>query len=344
MKGKRKRLFLIFLFSVCVLIPGISKAQEKKGEPSGEPVIGFLMDKIRERWVKDKEYFLEEAEKKLKAKVIVQACEGNDMLQLAQAKIAIGKGAQILVVVPHNLKMAAKIVELAHQNGIKVIAYDRLIRDCDLDIYISFDNFKIGSMQANYLLQKVPKGNYVIIGGAFSDNNALLVHQGQLQVLTPLQKQNQVKIIFDQFGNDWTYEEAKNNMIKAMAKQDKIDAVLAANDVLAGAVIDVLREKGLSGKIPVTGQDADLEALRRIAKGEQAMTILKPLDELARLAAKVAFMMVKKEKINHLINRTINNGFKDVPSILLEPILIDQSNIEKEIIQRGYYTKDQIYQ
>src|SRR3954466_2041722 len=147
---------LLALFAVS-LFAGCGGAAKKKDQP----VIGFLMETLKEdRWQKDRDYFVAAAEK-AGANVIVQSCNGSDETQIAQAENMITQGVDLLVVIPHNTKIAATIVNNAHKNNVKVIGYDRIVDDCDLDLHISFDNERVGELQAKYLADHAPTGNYI---------------------------------------------------------------------------------------------------------------------------------------------------------------------------------------
>src|ERR1700693_1450492 len=167
-----------------VLSGGCSRPAEKPGPApaAGKKVrIGFSMDTLKEeRWHRDRDLLVKRAGE-LGAEVLVQAANGNDALQNAQAENMLTQGVDVLLVAPHNGKTAAFIVEAAHRAGVPAVAYDRLINDADVDLYMSFDNERVGEMQAEYLVARRPKGNYVVIGGAPTDNNALLYHQGQMR-------------------------------------------------------------------------------------------------------------------------------------------------------------------
>ncbi len=306
-------------------------------------VVGALFDHLRERWARDRIAIVNEGAKQ-NAKVLVKSAESNDDLQIQQAKELLDQGAKILLVVPHNLKKAGEIVNLAHARGAKVIAYDRIIRDCDLDFYVSFDNEKVGELQANYALAQAPTGNYVLLGGSPADFNAVTIRKGQLKALEPAAKAGKIKIGFDQYTADWKRDNARINMETAFKTLNgSVAAVLCGNDILAGGAVSVLEAKGMAGKVVVVAQDAELEALQRIVKGAQAMTIYKPIPKLAAAAMEVAVKAGQGEKINDLINKTVNNGFKEVPAILLEPMAVDKNNLEQTVIVDGAFSKAQVF-
>lgn len=248
----------------------------------------------------------------------------------------------ILVVIPHNAEATAAIVEKAHAAGVKVIAYDRLIKNSDVDLYVSFDNERVGQMQAEAIVKLVPKGKYVYIGGSETDNNAHLFKKGAFDVLQPYIDRGDIQIVYDQWTKDWNPAVAMANMENALtANNNQIDAVVAANDGTAGGVIQALAAQGLAGKIPVSGQDAELAACQRIVEGTQTMTVYKPIKLLAEKAAELAVAMAKGEEIK--TDRTVHNGKIDVPSILLDPIAVDKTNIDQTVIADGFHSKEDVY-
>jgi D-xylose transport system substrate-binding protein len=306
-------------------------------------VIGLSLDTLKEeRWQRDRDLFVKHAEAR-GAKVLVQAANSDDSLQNAQAENLLTQGVNVLVVVPHNAKTAATIVESAHKMNVPVIAYDRLIRDADVDYYITFDPTRVGELQAEYAVQYKPKGNYVLIGGAPTDNNAVLVREGQMKVLKPLIDKGDIKVVTDQWAKDWQAVEALKITENALTRNNnKVDAVVVSNDGTAGGVIQALGEQKLTGKVLVTGQDADLAACQRIVAGTQTMTVYKPIEALASKAAELAVKVAKKEAVTDP-TKPVNNGKKDVPSILLDTIKVDKDNIDATVIKDGYHKREDVY-
>ncbi|WP_226667746.1 sugar ABC transporter substrate-binding protein [Metabacillus litoralis] len=317
--------------------------QPTEEQVEDQPIkIGFAMDTLtEERWLKDRDFFKKSVED-LGAEVEVMASHGDDALQIWQAETMISKGIDLLVIVPHNAESTAAIVEKAHSAGIKVLSYDRLVKNADVDMYLSYDNEQVGTLQAQAILGIVPKGKYVYIGGAETDNNAHMAKKGVFDVLQPYIEKGDITIVFDQWTKDWEPANAKDNIELALdANNNNIDAVIAANDATAGAVIEVLESRGLAGKIPVAGQDADLAAIQRIVDGTQAMTIYKPIKELTDLAAELAIKLAKDEEIGDVVK--VNNGKMEVPSILLSPTIVNQTNIDDTIIADGFHTREEVY-
>lgn len=341
--NKLHALVLIVLAAACVKAPQESTTSTNEAARHGGPVrIGFSMDTLKEeRWQRDKE-LVEQRAKEVGAQLDVQVANGDDAVQTKQADNMLTKGIDVLIVAPHNGEIAASIVEAAHRKGVPVISYDRLIRNADEDLYISHQVVKIGQMQAEYALKHVPKGNYVLIGGSPTDYNAILLHQGQLEVLKPAIDRGDIKIITDQYAREWKAEEALRITEDALTKTgNKIDAIVASNDGTAGGAISALEAAGLGGKVLVTGQDAQKDAVQRIVKGTQSMTIYKPIKPLAFGAVDAAIKLARKEPLN--APTKINNGKKDVPAILLEPIAVDKSNVDATIIKDGYHSRADIY-
>ncbi|MEQ1875861.1 MAG: D-xylose ABC transporter substrate-binding protein [Bdellovibrionia bacterium] len=328
-----KTLLALFL-GVLLVVPAHAETKKLK--------IGLSMDTLKEeRWQRDRDLFVAKAAE-LGAEVAVQAANGNDALQISQAENLLTQGVDILVVVPHNGVAAATIVAAAHKVGKKVLAYDRMIENADVDLYMSFDNVEVGRMQAKYILGLAPKGNYMVLGGAPTDHNAKLYRQGHLEVLKPYIDRGDVKVVADPWAREWLAAEALRHTENVLSKnKDNLQAILAPNDGTAGGVVAALKQQKLAGKIPVSGQDADLAACQRIVDGTQTMTVYKPIRLLAEQAAEAAVKMAKGEALK--TTATINNGKKDVASILITPILVDRKNMDSTVIKDGFHKKADVY-
>jgi D-xylose transport system substrate-binding protein len=321
---------------------GGSSPAAKPAADTGPLKVGLLLDQLEtERWARDRELFVSRVEE-LFARVEVRTGEGDHAKQLAAARELLDAGVKALVVVPHDLEKAREIVALAAERKVPVISYDRLIRDADVALYVSFDNVKVGRMQAEALLAAAPRGNYVLLGGAPTDNNAKLVREGQLEMLKPAISSGAVKVIAEPFIENWDAALAKDAVNAALKKTKNIAAVVASNDATATGAAEALAAAKLSGKVALSGQDADLAACQRIVAGTQTMTVYKPLRSLARMAAGEAVKLAKGEAVESLVK--VNNGLKDVPARLLEPIAVNKSNIDVTVISDGYQKKEQVYQ
>jgi D-xylose transport system substrate-binding protein len=304
------------------------------------PKIGFSIDDLRvERWTRDRDFFTQAAEQ-LGAKVYVQSADASEQRQMAQIENLISRGVDVLVIVPYNATVLNNTIREAKKAKIKVISYDRLILNADVDAYISFDNKAVGEMQAQSLVQVKPKGNYYLLGGAPTDNNAKILREGQLKVLQPLVDKGDIKIVGKQWVKDWSPAEAMSIVENALtANANKIDAVVASNDGTAGGAVQALAAQKLVGKVAVSGQDADLAAVRRVIAGTQTMTVYKPLKQIASGAAKLAVQLVRGEKPAY--NAQLDNGFKKVDSVLLKPVLLNKANVDL-VVKDGFYTPAQL--
>ena len=343
----RTRLLLISALSALALLTGcVSGTQTntgstKKKGPNETVRIGFSMDTLKEeRWQRDKA-LVEQRCKEVGADCEIQVANGIDADQIKQCENFLTKGVDVLIVAPHNGQIAASIVEAAHKQGVPVISYDRLIRNSDVDLYVSHQVVKIGQMQAQYALDHEPKGNYVLIGGSPTDNNALLLRDGQMQVLKPAIDKGDIKVVTDQFAKEWKAEEALRITEDALTKTNNdIKAIVASNDGTAGGAISALPPQ-LVGHVLVTGQDAALDAVQRIVDGKQTMTIYKPIQPLAYAAVDSAIKLARGEKVD--AKDKINNGKNDVPSLLFEPVVLDKSNVMQTVIKDGYQKMEDVY-
>jgi D-xylose transport system substrate-binding protein len=320
---------------------------EGKGTAVGRarPLIGLSMDTLKEeRWQVDRDLFLSRAEA-LGADVRVQSANSDDSVQLTQVQSLITQGVDALVIIPHNGEAMAKAVALAHAAGIPVLSYDRLITGCDLDLYITFDNVKVGELQARFLETRIPAGGklrLVRIYGSKTDNNAALFKQGQDNVLKPLIEAGRVEVVFEDWAADWKPENAKKIMNAAITKAgSNLEAVLASNDGTAGGAIQALTEEGLAGKVLVTGQDGDLAACQRIVQGTQTMTVYKPIKELANRAAEAAVRLAKRQPV--IARSGIDNGQVEVPSMLLEILAVTKENLRETIVADGFRSEAEVF-
>ena len=215
--------------------------------------------------------------------MMVESAEGDAAKQLQLAESLLERGAQALVVVPHNAETAGKIVAAAKKKSVKVISYDRLILKADINLYLWYDDRMVGEEEAQLLRNLARKGNYLLIGGAPTDYNAKLIREGQMSALEDAIKRGDIKIVADPWAEDWKAAEAMTLTEAALKKaRNQVVAVVASNDATAGGAIRRWRRLGLVGKVLVSGQDANLDAVRRIVAGTQAMTVYKPLRPLAR--------------------------------------------------------------
>lgn len=299
------------------------------------------MDTLKEeRWQRDKE-LVEQHAKEVGAQLDVEVAQGNDTTQVQQADTMLTKGVDVLIIAPHNGEVWTQIIDKAHRQGVPVISYDRLIKNVDVELYVSHQVVKMGEMQGQYALDHMPKGNYVLIGGSQTDNNALLLRQGQMNILKPAIDRGDIKIVADQFAKDWLASEAHRITEDALTKSgNDVQAIVASNDGTAGGAASAL-PPNLAEKVLITGQDAQLDACQRIVEGRQTMTVYKSIKPLAYSAVDSAIKLARGEKVD--TPDKINNGKIDVPSILQSPVSVDKSNMMQTVVKDGYHTMEEVY-
>jgi D-xylose transport system substrate-binding protein len=264
--------------------------------------------------------------------------------QQTQADAALTNGANVLVLDPVDGAAAAAIVAKAKAQNVPVISYDRLILNTpDLNYYLSFDNAAVGALQGNALLTALngkTGANIVMINGDPADNNAKLFKQGAHSVLD-----GKVNIKFEYDTPSWSPDKAQSEMAGALvALHNKVDGVLAANDGTGGGAIAAMKAAGVSPLPPVTGQDAELAAIQRILIGEQYMTVYKAVKGEAEAAATLAFDLATGVAVpSSMTNgKVVNNGSKDIPSILLTPVAVTKDKVASSIIADGWFSKTDI--
>jgi D-xylose transport system substrate-binding protein len=342
-------IFMIFcVFAASIILGGckISGVANKDASPTSDTeeklVIGFSLGTLKEeRWRQDRDLFVERVNE-LGATVNVLSANADPELQMSQAENLILQKVDVLVIVPEDAEKTALIVKKAHDAGIKVLSYDRLIKNSDVDFYISFQNEKVGVLQAKRILDEVDKGNFAYIGGAPTDNNAYQFRKGAMDTLSDKIKSGDIVLIYDNFTTEWKPEIAYMHMKDVLSNNEKIDAVIVGNDGTASGVIKALTEAGLAGKIPVSGQDAELGGCQRIVEGTQTMTVYKPIKLLAYKAAELAVELAKGDMPQ--ANGLVDNGKINVSSYLLEPLMVDKSNMMDTIIKDGFHTYEEVYQ
>lgn len=326
-----------FLFSIALLSACSSEPKEKKIK------IGFAMDTLKEeRWQRDHDAFKAHCEK-LNVICEITVADNKADKQANDVDNLLTKGVDVLVIAPHDATQAASMVEKAKKQNVPVISYDRLINSEKIDLYISHQVPVIGKRMAEYALKNQPKGKYVMVYGASTDNNAVIMKKEQLAVLDPAIKSGDIKIVADNFITDWKPAEALNFAENALTQNnDDVQAFVVSNDGMAGGVIQALAKRDLAGKVLVTGQDAGLEALQNIAEGKQSMTIYKPIIPLASAAVEAAVKLSKKQPIDS--KPFMNDAIKrEVPSILLEVITVDKTNLVETVIKDGYAKYEDVY-
>jgi putative multiple sugar transport system substrate-binding protein len=353
---KTHKIVFAALAVVLMSLPPQTIAAEKKG------TIGISMPtKSSLRWILDGNNMVA-ALKEKGYKSNLQYAEDDIPNQLAQIENIVTKGAQVLVIAAIDGTTLSEILQKAADSNIKVIAYDRLIRDSpNVDYYATFDNFQVGVLQAQSIEKelglKEGKGpfNIELFGGSPDDNNAYFFYDGAMSVLQPYIDSKKLVVQSGQTGMKtvgtlrWDGAVAQSrmdNLLSAHYTDKRIDAVLSPYDGLSIGILSSLKGVGY-GKpdqpMPVvTGQDAEIPSVKSIIAGEQRSTIFKDTRELAKVAAGMVDAVVTGSKPEVNDTKTYNNGVKVVPSFLLKPILVDKSNYKEVLIDSGYYKPEQL--
>jgi len=327
-----KKLGLITLLS---LITSTSYAKEIR--------VGVSLPTQRDiGWVRYREAF-EDMAKKENIKLLLQVADQSPTQQTSQVENLLSQKIDVLIIAPQDAAAASSLVVEAHKAGIKVISFDRLITQADVDMYVSFDNVKVGALQGEYLTRMAPKGNYIVLSGAPTDNNSKLFKQGAMQYIDPLVKKGAIKVVMDQPIDDWQPSDAQRLVENALtANKNNIQAIVAPNDNTAGGVIQALASQKLAGRVFIGGQDAEIAAAQRILAGTQSMTVFKDQRKLSQKALEVAIAMAKNQKLPAITGK-VNNGKIDVPSVLLTPVAVTKKNIYAQLVQSGYLKKEDVY-
>lgn len=337
-KGKILVLVLVITLVASLFIGCAKPTTNDGGQTPTETKIKVglsLPTQREERWVRDKEK-MEALAKEKGIELIVKVADANMQEQITQVESLLTQGIDVLILAPHDAAAAATLVDKANAEGVPVISYDRLITNTDkLDIYLSFDNVKVGELQGKYITEKVSEGNYIIMSGAPTDNNAKLFKEGAMKYIKPLIDSGKIKVIAEQAVENWVPENALKIVEAALAaNNNEVDAILAPNDGTAGAAIQALAAQGLAGQVPITGQDAEKAGAKRIMEGTQSMTIFKDTRDLGAEAIEIAIKLAKGEKV--ATNGEVANGKINVPSVLLEPTVVTSENLKAVLVDSGY--------
>ncbi len=336
-------------------------AGEAAAESTGQTVGISMPTKSSARWIADGENMVA-VFNEMGYDTDLQYAEDDIPNQLAQIENMITKGVNVLVIAAIDGTTLSDVLQQAADQGILVVAYDRLIRDSgNVDYYSTFDNFQVGVLQAGYIEEalglKDGEGpfNIELFGGSPDDNNAYFFYDGAMSVLQPYLDNGQLNILSGQTGMDkvstlrWdgaTAQARMDNLLSAYYTDERVDAVLSPYDGLSIGILSSLKGVGYGSDdqpMPVvTGQDAEIPSVKSIIAGEQTQTVFKDTRELAGVTAQMVDAALKGEEVPVNDTETYENGVKIVPSSLLIPYSVDVNNWEEVLVDSGYYTADQI--
>ncbi|GAA3755643.1 putative multiple sugar transport system substrate-binding protein [Spinactinospora alkalitolerans] len=346
---------LLLPLAACNGVGAAARAEDR-------PLIGVAMPtKSKERWVDDGSNMAGRF-RDLGYDVDLQYAQDELETQISQIENMITKGADALVIASINGEVLTEVTRQAADQGIPVIAYDRLIMGTEhVDYYATFDNFKVGELQGGYLEQELglDEGegpfNIELFGGSPDDNNAYFFYDGAMSVLQPYIDSGQLVVRSGQtemnqiatMGWDGSTAQARmDNLLSAHYQGEPLHAVLAPADSLSLGVISSLKSAGYGSQskpMPViTGQDADISSVKSIIADDQTMTIFKDTRELADVAVNMADALIHGREVEVNDTESYDNGERVVPSQLLEPVVVDQDNYEETLVDSGYYTEAEV--
>jgi D-xylose transport system substrate-binding protein len=309
-------------------------------------VVGVSWSNFQEERWKTDEAAIKAAIEKAGGTYVSADAQSSPAKQLTDIESLISRGAKALIVLAQDADAVRPAVERAIAEGIPVVGYDRLI-EIPQAFYLTFDNVEVGRLQAREVLKVKPEGNYVFIKGSGSDPNANFLFQGSMEVLKAAIDGGKIKNVGEAYTDGWLPANAQRNMEQFLTKNNnKVDAVVAANDGTAGGAIAALAAQGLAGSVPVSGQDADKAALNRVALGTQTVTVFKDARDLGRNAAEIALQLASGKKLNEIQGaKSWNLGPKkqNMTAVFLTPVAITKDNLNV-VIDAGWVSKDVVCQ
>lgn len=341
---KKKGLLLLLLCSLLCLSGCGSKGEPKQTEnaqDNGKIKIGITFDTfVLERWQRDRDVFVSTAQE-LGAEVNVQNANGDIVEQCNQVNYFIDKGMDVIVLIQvasdTDQDMMLDAIMRAQNAGIPVIAYDRLVLNAGVDLYISFDNKKVGTLMAEHMKDHLgSEGEILQICGPMADYNVPQVMEGFEEGI----RGTRLEITETEHAQGWLSETGFSVTEEYLDKKGKPDGIMCGNDGVAGNAVRALSERRMAGSVCVVGQDADLDACQRIVEGTQCMTVYKPVEQLARRAAELSVALAQGEQPQ--ISETMNDGSHEVPYERLEPIAVTKDNMD-EVITGKYHEESDIY-
>ncbi|AWM88679.1 D-xylose ABC transporter substrate-binding protein [Microvirga sp. 17 mud 1-3] len=310
------------------------------------PVIGVSWSNFQEERWKTDEAAIKAAIEKAGGTYVSADAQSSPAKQLTDIESLIARGAKGLIVLAQDSDAIRPAVEKAVAEGIPVVGYDRLIEIPQV-FYLTFDNVEVGRLQAREVMKVKPEGNYVFIKGSGADPNANFLFQGAMEVLKPSIDSGKIKNVGEAYTDGWLPANAQRNMEQFLTKNNnKVDAVVAANDGTAGGAIAALAAQGMAGSVPVSGQDADKAALNRVALGTQTVSVFKDARELGRNAAEIALELANGKKLNEIkgsMSWNLGPKKQNMTAIFLKPVAITKDNLNV-VVDAGWVTKDVVCQ
>jgi D-xylose transport system substrate-binding protein len=328
--------------------PAGSEAAESQPAPSGDCTVAVSWNNYQEeRWALRDEPAIQAALDEVGADYLSADAGSSEEQQATDVENLLSQGANVLIILAQNTETILPSVQAAVDQGVPVIAYDRLIESPDT-LYVSFDNVKVGELQAEAVLEQVSEGNFVIIKGNGADANSDFLRQGYVNAGVPETgaSSDAITIVGETYTDNWDPALAQTEMEQFLTENDNaVDAVLSENDGMAGGVVAALEAQGLAGQVPVSGQDGDIAALNRVALGTQTVDVWKDARELGRAAGEAAVALCDDPDIA-AVPDTVDfdsPGGNTLTSILLDPIAITQDNLDV-VLDADWITEEELCQ
>ena len=334
----RTRIGLV-LMSALLMLSVLGCTPKAKSQAEQKMKIGVSLPTLREeRWAVDYRGFVEAAEK-IGIDVIIQVADNNAARQQSQVENMITQGVKTLIIAPHDAVAGKQLVQIAHRSKVPVIAYDRPITDGNADLYICVNQLDIGKLMGKHIWNNVPSGNIVFLKGDASDDTVYPMAEGSMSVIKPRIDSGDYKIVMEQFVVDWEPANAMRLMEQALtANNNNIAGVIAPNDGSAGGVIQALAAQGLAGKVPVTGQDCEVDAIKRIIAGTQGMTILYDNLRMSDAALQAAVKLANGQSAG----ATGKDG-DGTPLLDFPPVEITKDNYRRLLIDSGLMSEEDLH-
>lgn len=320
-----------FLFVSVLMLAGCVQKEKIK--------IGYLYPSENfPRFLKEGSYIAERV-KQLGGETIVMSGEDDEAVQIQNGIKLLDKGVDMLIVTALNGGTIAPLVREANSRGVPVMAYNRLISNADYDLFFTGDNVNIGRIFCENALRMKPTGNYVIINGDRFDRNGVELKNAIDSILAPHVANQEINIVYETYVDNWNKEIAAKEVEQIIESFGRdIDVIIAGSDPMADGIVGILKKYDMLGKVVLTGQDADLYAIRSILKGDQTLTIYHPYKVLGYKAAELAFEIVKGKNPKKLANAFTYNGAVNIPTVKMKSVEINKDNIQKELVDVGQYT------
>lgn len=321
-----------------ILVMGLSGCGQS--EKDAKVGVSFAMGQAT-RWAKEKVYMEERAEEiglNLEARLTPT---GSEKTQVEECKELIDGGINVLIINTRDADAAKEILEYAKSKEVKVISYARVIPEEKVDLHIGYDSVRIGQTMGQFLSEFVYEGDYIILKGDPGDENAIQLYNGAMRYIDKIKKD--INIVLEADVTGWDSAVAKDLVYKAVKENgNKIDAILAPNDKLAGGCAEALKELGVTAPVVITGMDAEIEAVKRIISGEQTMTVYLDLKELANLAVDQAKNMATGAEVE--VNTEYDNRSGDpIDANLIVGKVVTKENLDKILIDSGYFSHEEVY-